>query len=180
MDGLILPCREYWPAAVQSEDGSYAVNLDLPDTNAPTEELVVGTNQSLPVLRFPDAAVAKVRRWIRLPSDLYVAGGLALQIFWRTVATSGDVNWEAETAFVDTGASLDPTFTGATEIASPAEAVSGALAKSSIDLDVTGAVAGALLCLQLTRDASDSDDNLVDAVDLIGIELQYQRLVVLP
>lgn len=179
--GEIVTCREYWPAALQWEDGAYTVGLDLPVTNPPTEEVVTGSNQSYPCLRFPDAAVAYVRRWTRLPSDLYVPGGLALRLLWSTPATSGSVQWTAETAFVAQGDSLDPAFNAASQVIQAAEALSGALAKSDFTvLDMTGAEGGALLILQIGRDASDSDDVLADDVNLIGIELQYQRLVVLP
>lgn len=179
MDGLILPCREYWPVAVQA--GAAAVSaLDLPVNDPATEVVVSGSNQDYPALEFPNSGASLARRLVRLPADFYPSGGLALRLLWSTPANSGDMRWTVETAFVDESGDLDPTFNAADEVIQTAEAVAGALAHTAfVALDATGAVAGALAILQIGRDAADGGDTLADDARLIGIELQYQRRVVL-
>jgi hypothetical protein len=178
-DGLILPSREYWPAAVQSGAGALEA-LDLPATNPAVVTLITGSNQSYPALKFANGGASLARRLVRLPPDCYVPGGIAARLLWSTPATSGDMRWTAETAFVDESADLDPAFNAADEFVQTVEAVAGALAKTDAALDTTGAVAGALMILQIGRDSADGDDTLADDAHLIGVELQYQRLIVLP
>jgi hypothetical protein len=179
MDGLILPCREYWPAAIL--DGASAIQaLDLPAADAATPAAIAGSNQAYAALTFPDAVLTYARRHVGLPEDLYPAGGLSLRLFWTTPAIVGSVRWSAETAYVAEDDDLDPVFNPVGEVVTPAPAVADVLATSTLDLDLTNLAAGALLLLRIGRDATDSDDDLVDDVNLIGVEFVYQRRIVLP
>lgn len=184
-DGLLLPIVEAWPAAVQAGAGAISINFDLPATSSAEQDLIVGSNQSYPVLRFPDATAAYVRRWTRLPDDLYVAAGLALRLLWSTPASAGNARWTTETAYVmpidGDQDDLDPTFNAADAVTTPAATNAGRLILSEFTaLDPTGLRPGALFLLQIGRDPDHVDDDLGDDVHLISVELVYQRLVILP
>lgn len=179
-DGLILPEREHWPAAFA--DGATARPcFDITAaTDNPTPTIVAGMNQRYAVLTFPDGQLSYARKTFKLPEDVYLPGGLTARLLWSTPAIVGNVEWSIETAFVDTDDDLDPAFSLPTDVIAPAGAVADTLQRSEVALDLTGAVAGALLLLRIGRDATDSDDILADDVNLIGVELDYQRRLVLP
>jgi hypothetical protein len=114
-----------------------------------------------------------------------VAGGLSLRLLWSTPATTGSARWTVETAYVmpidGDQDDLDPAFNTATAVVSPASASATVLIKADFTaLDTTDMRAGALLFLRIGRTPGHASDDLGNDANLIGVELQYQRRMVLP
>jgi hypothetical protein len=184
-EGLIQTCREYFRAAVAVGASAQSL-LDISAaTDDPTPTVVVGTNQRYGVLTFTDGQASYARLAVRLPPDWYVPGGLTARLLWSTPATSGSARWTVDTAYVmpidGDQDDLDPAFNAEDVVLSPASAAADVLIKADFaTLDLTNARAGALLFLRIGRDPADGDDDLGDDANLIGVELQYQRRMVLP
>jgi len=180
-DGLIQTCREFWNAAFA--DGATArPTFDITAaTDNPTPAIIAGTNQRYAALTFGDGATMYARRILRLPEDLYLPGGLSARLLWNTPATSGNARWTIETAFAVPGDALDPAFNTADAVVTAANAGASRLITSEFaSLDLTGAAVGALLFLRIGRTPGHASDTLGNTADLIGVELTYQRRMVLP
>lgn len=182
MDGLLLPCREYYRAAVDNPDLS-AQSLLSGGTPAVPEDIAASSNWNLAGLTFPDAGAAYADLQVRLPTDWYIDGGLTAVLFWSTPASTGSARWVAYTAYVmaidgdqDT---IDPSPNAEQAMVAAAASNADRLIATSFDLDTTNARPGALLYLEVGRTPDDGDDDLGDDAHLIGIELQYTRRVVL-
>lgn len=185
MDGLLLPCTDRIAAAINNA-GTAVPGIDVLGGGAgPTPTIRGGSNVDRAVLTFPDGVSAAVAQWeIPLPSDFYPSGGLALRLLWSTPATSGNMRWNLYTQFVmpidGDQDDLDAALNTPSAVVTPASAAADTLIASDIDLDLTGARAGALLTIDIERDPTEVADTLADDADLIGLELTYQRRVVLP
>lgn len=98
---------------------------------------------------------------VLLPSN-YVSGG-ALTIRWSSNATSGNVVWKTAYALSTPGTTdFDAVVFGTVSTAS-AQATSGTAGvetSKTIDLGVSGAVAGQVLYIYLGRDADSATDTM--------------------
>lgn len=151
----------------------------------PTPAVLSGSNFDRPVLTFPNSGSDDVYHMHRMPTDWYVPGGLAARIEWCTPATSGNMRWAFYTAFampIDGDQDdLDAAYNTLDEVVTPASStVNGFQQSVFTSLNLTGARPGAMLLFVLERESGHASDTLADDAHLIGLELIYQRRIVLP
>lgn len=179
MDGLIQTCHEYFAAAYLEADtpkGLFTTGGGTP----PLAASIPVTNWFLPVITFPDSDDVYLQLpLVRLPSDVYLPGGITARLSWCTPATSGSARWQMQTGFALDGESLDAAINAVQAVVTPATAAALDLITTEFALDLTGAAPGAALYAFIERDPAHGDDDLGDAAHLVGVELIYQRRVVL-
>lgn len=174
LTGKTMSFREFWPAAVNDRDDLYAPGWHSTLADGPTPVVVSGANMLTAGLEFDDSATHAVHRDFHLPADW--AGNIDLRLFWNTPATSGNVCWQIQTAFVADGATIDPAYNAAQKITDAAVGTTNRYnVATQTSIIVSGAAAGSRMSLKIFRDPADAADTLGDAARLLGAELTYRR-----
>jgi len=182
--GLIWTERVYRPAA--HYDGSTAFGLldHAASVDNPTPASLVGSNQLLATLDYPDSQTTYARLHHRLPTDWYPAGAIDVRLLWLTTATTGNAVWTVETAYrAEAGVgTLDPAFNTAATVTTAAPGTASRLTSSAfLALSKTGAPTTApvecVLFLRIGRTPAAAGDTIAATARLVGVELAYQRLV---
>lgn len=172
-----IPEKIFLPAAGVS-GSTPAPFWDLPASSAPVATNVVGSNVHKGVLSFPDSGNSYAEMTLLLPDDW--TGAIDAKIIWYTTATSGNCKWFLATSFGNTNASEtdDNAYNTAQTVTTPAPGTANRVTSSSItSLTATGAGAGDLMHLKISRDGTDSNDTIGAAALLVGVELTIRRQI---
>jgi len=171
---ITLPFKLWLPAA--GANGTTAGTIwDLPTTNPAVAAAIQGTNVIQGVLDFADGAneLSAQYTWC-IPSDW--TGAVDVKIKWFTTATSGDVVWKVATIAVADAETNDPAFNTASTVTDTAKGSANQLNDATITgLTMTGAAAGELLHIKISRDPTHASDTLAATARLVGVELTYRR-----
>jgi hypothetical protein len=167
----------YFPAAIVfgSDVGTM---WDLPTSNGATPVAVTGSNTLKGVLEFPNTGTSIAYTNFKLPDDW--TGIISAKIIWSTAQTSGDMKWNLATGFTDISNSNDPddnAFNTADTVVQAAANADDAKSASIASLTTTGAVAGGMMHIKLSRDSSDVLDTVAGSVYCLGVEVTIRRSV---
>lgn len=166
---------EWIPAARCDNATATSPGWSFPTSNPAVPACVTGTNTQFGVMDFADGALALSAQFHRmLPADW--SGTIGLKFKWLTSATSGSVVWQAATIAVATAETADPAFNTASTVTDAALGTTLQTNDAAIaSVTITGAAAGELLFLKVTRDPTHASDTLAATARLIGIELTTTR-----
>lgn len=149
-----------------------------PAANEPpsSDFATLDTRNSILVLDF-DASTdeAAIFRGV-LPSN-YAGGGVTIDVFWTTTATTGDCIWnaaweenDANNNDIDTDA-----FGTASTVTTAADATSGQIVKSTLTIssaNMGSAVAGDPFRLKISRDADNASDTMAADAELLSVHVK--------
>jgi hypothetical protein len=171
---ITIPFKKWIPAAGASGTTAGSV-WDLPTTNPAVAAAIQGTNVIQGVLDFADGANELSAQITEALPDDWV-GTVDVKIKWFTPATSGDVVWKVATAAVADGETNDPAFNTADTVTDTAKGTANQLNDATITgITMTGAAAGELLHIKISRDPAHASDTLADTARLVGVELTLRR-----
>ena len=123
------------------------------------------------VLDFDDAVNESAQFYTTLPSH-YVGGSLLAFVTWTsTTATSGNAILHMEATLLESGDNLDslPAVDASDDLTLSAPATAGQLVMSqSSSLGVSGAAAGDLILIGITRLATDVSDTLAGDAEIVS------------
>lgn len=140
-------------------------------TAGPSPVCRIGTNIIGAELEF-DASTAE---YGQRPVGIYPSSvtSITAKAIWRSAATSGDVRWCIQTAFVADGASGDPSWNTAQCVNDTAQGTTLLDNSATITsaLTTTGSAAGSRWMIRIYRDAADGADTMSGDALLIGIVL---------
>jgi hypothetical protein len=176
-NALIISEKQWLPAAGVS-GATGAPMWDLPASAAPTPTVVTGTHVNFGTLSFADAGAASAQITLKLPGDW--TGAIDAKILWRTSATSGNCKWNLATSFTAIGGTevADNAFNAAQSVTTAAPGTANRVQESDISsLTTTGASAGELMHLKISRDGTDGSDTIAAAAQLIGVEITWRRTI---
>ena len=164
-------------AAVFGTDvGTY---FDLPSANAAVPVAKGGANVVKGVLEFPNTGASSAQIHFRLPDDW--TGIISAKIMWSSDAVVGDMKWNLATSFTDTSNVNDPddnAFNTADTVTQTVPSNANDEIEASIaSITTTGAVAGGICNIKISRDSADGSDTIADSVFLTGLEIVLRRLV---
>ncbi len=127
------------------------------------------------VLDFDDSTNEKSLFLAILPSQ-YSGGPVMAVVTWTSsTATTGNVELRVEATRMTSGVNLDslPSVDGTSDLTVGAPVSSGQLVKSqSASINITGAIAGDLLMVGITRLADAVADTLVGDFELVSLEIR--------
>jgi hypothetical protein len=163
-------------AVFGSDVGTY---YDLPTSGGATPVAKAGSNIVKGVLEFPNTGATSAQFHFRLPDDW--TGIISAKIMWSTTATSGNMKWNLATSFTDTANANDPddnSFNTADTVTQAAPTNASDEVEASIaSLTTTGAVAGGICNIKVSRNSADAADTVAASVFLTGIEIVIRRNV---
>lgn len=147
------------------------LGFNLPTSNSPSPVCSTGTNTQKAYAQFT-ATSQNVQMHFTLPDDW--TGAIDLQgLYLSETATSGNVDWGIQTAFVCDGATGDPAFNTVQTIT---DAVKGTILQynsfSQTALTLTGASAGCEMFAKLTLGAGTT---ATGNQDLIALKFKVRR-----
>jgi hypothetical protein len=166
---------EYVGAICQNATAS--LGFSTPTSNAPTAVCVTGSNSQLGVAQFT-AEDQSVQGRLMLPDDWVSGSGNDVQFLFRSVQTTGHVDWGFETACVaQTAETVDPSWNTAQTVSVNAR---GTTLQSNIGtistFTTTGCSAGEML---LWKARLHTDTTTTGNEDLLSIRIKLKRTVTL-
>jgi hypothetical protein len=176
-NALTISEKQWLPAAGVS-GATGAPMWDLPASNAPTATVITGSNVNFGTLSFPDSGASSAQITLKLPGDW--SGAIDAKILWKTSATSGNCKWNLATSFTAIGGTevADNAFNSAQNVTTAAPGTANRIQESDIaSLTTTGASAGELMHLKISRDGTDGSDTIAAAAELVGVEITWRRTI---
>lgn len=150
-------------------------------SDPPTMKCLSGSNSNVGAVSFPDGSTRRTKVIVPFPREirkLYNTQYLAARVFWRTTATSGDVEWDVYVDCVGEGESIDRSIGSPYAVVDAANGVSGALSVAEIaQVGASDCAAGELAYVTLERQGGDTPDTLAADADVVGFELYWPRYV---
>jgi hypothetical protein len=166
-------------ALLQPAPGTF---WDLPTSTPAVPTCVTLGNTQKGVLAYPDTAGGfSAQNTLALPADWTTGGGVDVNIYWTTTATSGNAKWSIATSCTPVDATLtdDQAFNAynTATTAAPAGGASRVQTSAITGLTMTGCTTATknLLHLKLFRDGNDAADTIAAEARIIGVELTYRR-----
>lgn len=170
------------PVPLWIEAGGYngsvaGPNWDLPAANAPTVNVITGTNTIEVVLDFADGGTdLTAQRTIMLPADWTSVGGVDALFKWKSPTTSGNVILGISTSCVADGETNDPSFNSYSEVTDATKGTANQTNDASITgVTITGCAAGELMHLRIARRLSQAGDTMAGTLRLLGVKLIPRR-----
>lgn len=170
---ITLPFKLWLPCA-GTNGATPGTIWDLPTSNPAVPASTIGTNVIQGYLAFADAADLSAQYTWMIPSDW--VGAVDATFVWFTTATSGDVVLQIATGAVADGETNDPAFNTANTVTDTAKGTTLQINTCLINgITMTGAAAGKLLHIKVSRNSAHASDTLAATANLIGVELTYRR-----
>ena len=163
-------------AVFGSDVGTY---FDLPSANAAVPVAKGGANVVKGVLEFPNTGVSSAQIHFRLPDDW--TGIITAKITWSTAQIVGDMQWNLATSFTDTANVNDPddnVFNTADTVTQTVPVNANDEIEASIaSITTTGAVAGGICNIKISRNSAAVADTVAGSVFLTGLTIILRRSV---
>lgn len=125
-----------------------------------------------PAIEFDNTNVRYLQLGFALPGDYASDTEAALDIFWKSISTSGNVRFAVELASVGEGSpSTSPELIDA--IVDAAAPVSNQINKATLNLAAGLFAANDIVGIKITRDPANSLDTLENAIQILVVRFVY-------
>ena len=145
----------------------------LPDSNAPAQTKVTGTNFTYYVLDFDKATAESIFAQFKLPPNYSPGDTLEIIIQWISTVTSGDVKWGAQILGRTDAEAFDASMSSEDTVTTTTDGTAGNVNTSTIQISSPSLAAEDVFILKVRRVADDAADTMdADArIIMIGVEL---------
>jgi hypothetical protein len=160
-NNITIPVEKEYAVAVM-QGAAPSTGFQLPSTLAPAPTVEDGTNTNRASLDFPDAdGDYEIQGNFRLPAG---TTAVALDGWWKTAATTGDVAWQIQAACVADGEDPDAAFNAPQAIVDAAAGIANRHNAFSLSsLTFAGCSGGEQFFWRMFRNRTHASDTIASA-----------------